>query len=122
MSDEFLKVAKQEIQSGFDELERIVLHCNSDELLFKNSQSIEAHLHKISGLAPMAEHEKVGQMAKTMDNLLKHIISNGMLSGSCHVVSTAIGEMKKAFHDMNACDVAEFRRRMHDRFPDIPNL
>lgn len=122
MSDEFLKVAKQEIQSGLDELERIIMHCNNDDLIFKNSKIIETHLHKISGLAPMAGQEKVGQMAKTMDNLLKHIINSGTLSDSCHVVATAIDEMKKAFHGLNDCDVSEFRRRMRDRYPDISNL
>ncbi|NHI03686.1 hypothetical protein DYY67_0756 [Candidatus Nitrosotalea sp. TS] len=81
MSDEFLKVARQEIQLELDELERIVLHCDSDEHIFKNSQNIKAHLHKIKGLAPMMGQEKIGELAKTSDSILGYIVSKGPLPG-----------------------------------------
>ncbi|SRR5579885_33817 len=97
MSDEFLKVARQEVQSEIEKLERIVSHCNNDEHIFKNSQNIKEHLHKIKGLAPMIGHEKVGEIARTSDNILKHITSKGALPGSCHAIAKAVEDMKKYF-------------------------
>ncbi|MGI0046453.1 MAG: hypothetical protein ACREBB_04605 [Nitrosotalea sp.] len=122
MSDEFLKVARQEIQSELDELERVVLHCNNDELIFKNSQSIESHFHKIVGLAPMIGQEKMGEMAKIIDNILKHIISKGPLSDSYPIISRTIEDMKKVFHGLNVYDVSEFRRYVRSKFPYILDL
>jgi len=82
MSDEFLRVAKQEIQTELNGLEQIIALCNNDEHLFANSQSIEGHLHKIKGLAPMIGQEEVGEIAKISDNIIKHIINEGVPSGA----------------------------------------
>jgi chemotaxis protein histidine kinase CheA len=119
MSDEFLKVARQEIRSELDELERIVLHCNNDETLFKNSQSIKTHLHKIKGLAPMMGQEKIGELAKMSDSILRYIASEGPLPGSYLVIVKTVEGMKNIFGGLNIYDLSDFRKQVHDKFPQI---
>lgn len=119
MSDEFLKVARQEIQSELNELERIVLHCDNDEHIFKNSQNIKAHLHKIKGLAPMMGQEVIGELAKTSDSILRHITSKGTLPGSCVVIVKTVEDMKKIFGGLSSYDLAIFKKQVHDKFPQI---
>jgi chemotaxis protein histidine kinase CheA len=72
MSDEFLRVARQEIQSEIDSLEDIFLGCTNDEQLYEKSRDVEKHMHKIKGLAPMMGQEKVGEIARISDIILKH--------------------------------------------------
>ncbi len=119
MSDEFLKVARQEIQSELNELERIVLHCNNDEHIFKNSQSIRHTLHKIKGLAPMMGQEKIGELAKTSDSILRYIITEGLLPGSCVVIVKIVEDMKKIFDGLNIYDLSDFKKQVRDKFPQI---
>lgn len=119
MSDEFLKVARQEIQLELDELERIVLHCDNDEHIFKNSQNIKSHIHKIKGLAPMMGQEVIGELAKTSDSILRHIISKGPLPGSCSVIVKTVEDMKKIFGGLSIYDLSVFKKQIHDKFPQI---
>jgi len=81
MSEEFLRMARQEIQSEIDGLNEIFLTCTNDEQLYKKSIEIEKHMHKIKGLAPMMEQEKIGEIAKISDLVLKHVSSYGILKG-----------------------------------------
>jgi HPt (histidine-containing phosphotransfer) domain-containing protein len=122
MSDEFLKVARQEIQSELDELEQIVLHCNNDEDIFKNSHSIKMHLHKIKGLAPMMGQEKIGELAKTSDSILRYIMSEGPLPGSCPVIAKTVEDMKKIFGGLSIYDLSDFKKQVRDKFPQISEL
>ncbi|HKU33891.1 MAG TPA: hypothetical protein VJR22_08620 [Candidatus Nitrosotalea sp.] len=122
MSDEFLRVAKQEIQSEISSLEQIISRCNNDEHLFENSQIIEECLHKIKGLAPMIGQEKIGEIAKISDSILKYIISEGVLSGSYSFMSKTIGDMKRIFHGLNVYDISDFKKLVHDRFPTVLDL
>jgi len=122
MSDEFLKVARQEIQLELDELERIVLHCNNDEHIFKNSQSIKVHLHKIKGLAPMMGQEKIGELAKMSDSILRYIMSEGPLPGSCLIILKTVEDMKKIFGGLNIYDLSDFKKQVHDMFPQISEV
>ena len=119
MSDEFLKIARQEIQLELDELERIVLHCDNDEHIFKNSHNIKAHLHKIKGLAPMMGQEVIGELAKTSDSILRHITSKGPLPGSCVVIVKTVEDMKKIFAGLSVYDLPVFKKQVHDKFPQI---
>ncbi len=122
MSDEFLKVARQEIQSELNKLEQIVLQCDNDEHIFKNLQSIRDHLHKIKGLAPMIGEEKVAEIAKTIDTILKHIANNGALSGSGHAMTRTTQDMKKIFHGLKDYDMNDLKKMIHDKFPQVPDL
>ena len=47
MSDEFIKVATLEIKDEIASIKKILESCKDDSDIFKNSKSIEKHIHKI---------------------------------------------------------------------------
>jgi len=120
MSDEFIKVARQEIQTELDSLEGIITHCNNDEQVFQSSKEIEAHLHKIKGLAPMMDQEHVGQIAKTSDAVMKHIIEHGTLADSYKFIVESIEGMRSLF-DGQSFFVEDFMKKAHAKFTQISN-
>jgi hypothetical protein len=121
MSDEFIKIARQEIQTELDGLEGIIIHCNNDEHIFKNSKDIEGHLHKIKGLAPMMGEEIIGQIAKISDTIMKHIVEHGSSTGSYKFIVEAIESMRNLFNGQKNVFVNDISKRAHETFPQIPN-
>jgi len=119
MSDDFRKVARQEIKDELDRMERIISNCKNDEHIFMNSEQIDLHLHKIKGLAPIMGQDKVGEIATTCDTVLKHIINKGILKGSCVIIVGAIKKMTNLFNGHNINDIDDFRDRVHTAFPEI---
>jgi HPt (histidine-containing phosphotransfer) domain-containing protein len=81
MSDEFIRVATQEINEELSGIRTILGSCLNDSDVSKNSQQIEAHMHKIKGLAPMMGKENVGHLAKTLDAILKKIVAGNNVDG-----------------------------------------
>ena len=61
LSDEFLRVATQEINEELTQLETIVNSCNSDSDILKHCTDIESHYHKIKGLTPMMGKKEIGK-------------------------------------------------------------
>lgn len=119
MSNEFLRIAKQEIQTELDKLQEISIYCNNDEQIFQNSKDIEGHLHKIKGLAPMIGQDIVGEIAKIADVVMKHIIENGSLIGSCKFTLATIENMKNLFNKQQNFDIDDFRKTVRQMFPQI---
>jgi chemotaxis protein histidine kinase CheA len=119
MSDEFLKVARQEIQSEIDSLKAIFLTCINDEQFYEKSRDIEKHMHKIKGLAPMMGQDKVGEIAWISDIILKHSISYGVLKGSHDIISEAVKIMNQIFNEDSDIEVDDFRKRVISIYPDI---
>ena len=74
MSDEFIKVATQEIKDAIASIKKILESCKYDADISKNSKSIEKHIHKIKGLAPMMGKDGIGEIAALNDALLQHIL------------------------------------------------
>lgn len=104
MSDEFLKVATQEINDDLEGISEILGSCNDDEDIFRNSDKIERHMHKIKGLAPMMGKENVGFLAASLDVILKKLASGQKINGFFQPFSDAISEMKIAMekpHDLS---------------------
>jgi chemotaxis protein histidine kinase CheA len=122
MSDEFLKVARQEIQSEIDGLNEAFLECIDDEQFYKKSKEMEKHMHKIKGLAPMMGHEKVGEIAQISDIILKHIINQGVLKGSQKIVFEAVQRMSLIFNGDADIETDDFRKQVMDTYPDITGL
>ena len=81
MSDEFIKVATLEIKDEIASIKKILKSCKDDSDIFKNSESIEKHIHKIKGLAPMMGKTGLGEIAALNDKLLNRIIEGQNLSG-----------------------------------------
>ncbi len=119
MSDEFLRVARQEIQSEIDSLKGIFLACSNDEQLYEKSVDIEKHMHKIKGLAPMMGHEKVGEIARISDIILKHVISHGVLKGTQYIISDAVQKMHGIFSGQDNVETSDFKKTVKDAYPQI---
>ncbi|MGI0056963.1 MAG: hypothetical protein ACREAK_06265 [Nitrosarchaeum sp.] len=119
MSDNFFRIARKEIQEELDGLHKILLLCNNDADISSNGNSIEKHLHKIKGLAPMMGQNEVGEIAKMTDTILKHIITNGMLAGAYQILVESNYVMKEIFNGTSALNVSEFKNKLRQNFPDL---
>jgi len=121
MSDNFLKIARQEIQAELDSLQRILIQCNDDKDISNNGNKIEKHLHKIKGLAPMMGQNNVGEIAKINDSIIKYIIENGTQNGTYQVMSESLQIMQEIFNDTNKKDTEEFKNKIRKNFSHILN-
>ena len=74
MSDDFLKLAAQEINQDISALSAIMNSCKTDNDVIQKASNIEKHVHKIKGLAPMMGKEDLGSLASKIDFILKKII------------------------------------------------
>ncbi|MDE1770397.1 MAG: hypothetical protein KGI28_07605 [Thaumarchaeota archaeon] len=119
MSDEFLKVARQEIQSEIDSLKTIFLFCINDEQLYKKSVDIEKRMHNIKGLAPMMGQDKVGEIAKISDTIMKYVANHGILNGSHIMILEAVQKMDGLFNGITDIEIGNFRNKVKQTFPDI---
>ena len=119
MSDEFLKVARKEIESEIESLKDIFSSCTNDEELYKKSTDIEKHMHKIKGLAPMMGQDGMGEIARISDMILKHIPSHGVLNNSYKIIFEAISNMSDILGGRSKIDVNNFRKKVQDTFPEI---
>jgi len=105
MSDEFLRVATREINEELGGISNILDSCSDDSDLEKNSVKIEQHMHKIKGLAPMMGKENVGNLAKSLDIILKQIISGKKIDGFFECLKNSVKQMNEAMeksHDLNS--------------------
>jgi chemotaxis protein histidine kinase CheA len=121
MSDNFHKIARQEIQAELDSLKQILLQCNDDKDISINGNKIEKHLHKIKGLALMMDQNNVGEIAAINDSILKHVIENGMLGGTYQVINESLQIMQEIFNDTNKKDIEEFKNKIRKTFSHILN-
>jgi chemotaxis protein histidine kinase CheA len=118
MSDNFLKLARKEIQEELNSLNQILSQCHSDLDISTNGKEIEKHLHKIKGLAPMMGQEDVGDIAALTDTIAKHVITNGTLDGTYDIFSEAIKIMSDIFSGENI-NSEEFKNKMRQTFPNV---
>ena len=112
MSDEFIKVATREINEELSGILSILDTCRNDADVSKNSEKIEQHMHKIKGLAPMMGKESIGNLAKTLDLILKKIISGKKIDGFKEPLSTSIKQMKQAMDGPH--DLGEVHKQVSD--------
>ena len=122
MSDEFQKVARQEIQTELDGLNEVFLECIDDEQFFKKTKVIEKHMHKIKGLAPMMGQEKVGEIARISDIILKHIINQGVLKDSQGIIFEGVQRMSLLFNGDANIETNDFRKQVMDTYPDLTGI
>lgn len=119
MSDEFLRVARQEIQSEIDNLKKILLLCTNDKQIYEKSGNIEKHMHKIKGLAPMMAQEEMGEIAKTSDKIIKHISSHGTLDGSHDIITDAVKKMSGLLDGQTDINADDFKKHVKNICPGI---
>ncbi|HJU13622.1 MAG TPA: hypothetical protein VJ792_04125 [Candidatus Nitrosotalea sp.] len=122
MSDEFLRIARQEIGAELKKMEDIMARSKDDRQIFENSTAIKSCLHKIKGLAPMAGEEEIGEIARTGDAILRHIIETGKQVGSLKIMERAIDDMKNIFHGLSEYTASDFKKTAKSTFPHIAGL
>ena len=121
MSDDFHRIARQEIQEELDGLKQILLQCDNDIDISNNGNKIEKYLHKIKGLAPMMDQNDIGDIAKLNDIIFRNIIENGMLDGTYEIFSESLYIMLEIFNGTNKKNIDQFKTKIHDAFPHIFN-
>ncbi|MEX0911610.1 MAG: hypothetical protein WDZ43_05740 [Nitrosopumilaceae archaeon] len=119
MSDNFLKIARKEIQEELDGLEQILARCSDDIDISYNAQQIEKHLHKIKGLAPMMDQKDIGDIANMAETLAKYVIANGMLAGAYQILVESNHVMEEIFNGTTTLNVSEFKNKLRQTFPDL---
>jgi len=119
LSDNFLRIARKEIQEELEGLHKILSSCSNDNDISNNGSSIEKHLHKIKGLAPMMGQNDVGEIAKMTDTILKHIITKETLVGTCQILLESNYVMKEIFNGASTVNVTEFKNKLRQTFPDL---
>jgi hypothetical protein len=112
MSDEFLKIATKEIHQELSGISKILGSCQNDSDMSKNSGMIEAHMHKIKGLAPMMDKENVGELAKTLDFILKKIVTGQNVPGFFELLLLSVKEMTIAMEKPH--DLGEIQKKILD--------
>ncbi len=119
MSDNFIKIARKEIQEELDALGQILTRCSNDMDISNNAQSIEKHLHKIKGLAPMMGQNDVGEIAKMTDTILKHVITNGVLTGSYQTLVESNLVMKEIFSGSGTKNATELKNKLQQTYHGV---
>ncbi len=112
MSDEFVKIATHEINDELSSISTILDSCHNDTDVSKNSDKIEEHMHKIKGLAPMMGKETLGSLAKTLDSILKKIVSGQKVDGLLEALSISIEQMKITMDKPH--DLGEIHKQISD--------
>jgi HPt (histidine-containing phosphotransfer) domain-containing protein len=120
MSDEFIKVATQEIKEEIASIKKILDTCCDDSSIFKNSTSIEKHIHKIKGLAPMMGKEKIGEIAILNDILLNHILEGKHLDGIYSILCESNLFMEQSIQnfDINCAELKQKIETNYSKFLD----
>ncbi len=109
MSDEFLKVAREEIREELSKIEIIFTKCSTDKHIQENAIGMESHVHKIMGLAPMMGHNSIGDLAIIVDIILKHINKKGSFPHSYSILLDAFQKMKILFEKGDtSLDIRDF--------------
>ena len=106
MSDEFLRVATKEINEELDSIGTILESSSVDDDVTQNSSSIEKHIHKIKGLAPMMDKIEIGKIAELVDSLLKQSMEDRQIKGIFQILKDSHQNMVKSMsnesHDCNS--------------------
>ena len=89
MSEEFKRIARQEVNEDIAEIGNLLQNCNSDESMHIKASDIEKHVHKIKGLAPMMGQEEIGQIAALLDKLLKVALSGKSVPGMIQTIKNS---------------------------------
>lgn len=94
ISDEFIKVATEEINEELSNISKILDVSQGDDDILKNSSKIEKHMHNIKGLAPMMGEKNIGNLAKHLDSILKKIMSGTKVDGIFEPLCTSVEQMR----------------------------
>lgn len=120
MSDEFTKVATNEINEELKANSRILKLCNTDQDIIKNGLELRKHLHKIKGLAPMTGYNSIGELASINDSLIKKILNGEKIKGIFETVNQSNQIMNKLVQNpsLSIDDITQTIKTRHSAFLD----
>jgi chemotaxis protein histidine kinase CheA len=81
MSEEFLRVARKEVNEDITEIGNLLKNCHDDSDILKKASDIEKRIHKLKGLTPMMGQEQIGEITVLLDKLLKIAMSGKTVPG-----------------------------------------
>lgn len=116
MSEEFLKIARKEIQEDIDQIQKILKSCKNDKDVESNAVEIEKYFHKIKGLAPMMGQKSIGDIAKTLDQMLKYVITEGNLANTYKILVKS-SETMNAVLNGSEKDIQSLKDQISKIFP-----
>ncbi len=120
MSDEFIKVATEEIKEEIASIKKILDNCNDDSSVVQNSALVEKHTHKIKGLAPMMGKEQIGEIAALNDILLNQIMEGKHIEGIYSVLLESNNFMEQSIQnsDINSAELKQKIKTNYSKFLD----
>ena len=110
-----MKVATKEVNDEIASINKILGTCKTDDDITKNVVSIEKHVHKIKGLAPMMGKPNIGFIATINDSLLNHIIEGKTIDG---IFSTLIESTDFMKNSMKGTEekIDEIKQKMETKY------
>jgi chemotaxis protein histidine kinase CheA len=99
MSEEFLRVARQEVGQDIAEIGNLLAYCKTDYDITKSASEIEKHIHKIKGLAPMMGQEQIGHIATLLDKILKIMLAGNTVPKIHQTITRSHQFMQNALND-----------------------
>ena len=118
MSEEFIRVATKEINEEVASISEIMKSCNDNSGAIKNASMIEKHVHKIKGLAPMMGKEDIGEIAATIDKILKHVIEGNSLDGVYEILTESTKFMKESMSGNNP-NLEKLKQKIEANYANI---
>ena len=118
MSDEFLRVATQEINEELTSIETILKSCESDVDITKNCKDIEGHLHKIKGLSPMMGKQRIGKISEMLDLILKNMLTGKEINGIYEVLLLSNDFMQNEMKEQDS-RFEELENQINEQYSDF---
>lgn len=120
MSDEFTRVATNEIIEELKANSRILKSCKTDQDIVKNCSEIGKHLHQIKGLAPMIGYNAVGELASINDSLIKKILDGQKITGIFETINKSNQLMNNLIQNpaLNIDEIKHTIKTKHSEFLD----
>ncbi len=120
MSDDFLRVAREEIKEELSEIEIIFTKCSTDMHIQENATDMESHVHKIKGLAPMMGYKSMGDLATIADAILKHINKKAVFPDAYSILLDVFQKMKILFDKgESSIDIRDFINTVKKKIADV---
>ena len=118
MSEEFIRVATKEINEETGSIAEILKSCNDNSSAIKKASLIEKHIHKIKGLAPMMGKGEMGEIAATIDKILKHLIEGNDLDGVYEILLESNKFMKDSMDGDNS-NMHQLKQKIKANYANI---
>ena len=118
MSDEFLRIAKEEVTDDIAKIGNILKNCSGDSDVSKRAAEIEKHTHKLKGLAPMMGQSEIGDIASILDVVLKGAISGKPVPGIFQAVEKSNQFMLDAINGLKF-DFASLKNDLNKKYSEF---